>query len=328
MTRLNYSRFTKNFLFNRFSYGQMYAPLNAQIELTSHCNARCVFCSIWQKEYQKDLEPEMTTDEVKHIVDELDRLGVFVISWTGGEPTLRKDLPELINYAQKKGMMNAIATNGYYLYDMIKDGRLDGLEWIMVSLDWPMAEMHNKYRAIDVFDRAIKGIRAAVLRRKIVLISMVVTKENFKHMEDMCKLARSLGAIIEILPCEDIIREMDEKDHVVEEIDSFIPDLHEYAEEIRRLNHIYPNLITDTVTAMIIEAGGFGYQNVLHCTTAESYIFIRYNGEYVLPCKIHPIFKVDVKKRSLYDVYHSAEARKIMDKKDTFPFCKGCRLGC
>lgn len=148
------------------------------------------------------------------------------------------------------------------------------------------------------------------------------------YMEDMCKMARELGAMLEMLPCEDIIQEMNDEEPVVNEIESFIPDLHYWAKEIRRLNRIYPNLLTDDVTAMVIEAGGFGNQEILHCTTAESYLFVRYNGEFVLPCKLHPILRVDVKKHSLYDAYYSVEARKIMDQKDYFPFCKGCRIGC
>jgi MoaA/NifB/PqqE/SkfB family radical SAM enzyme len=328
MTRLDYSRFAKNFLKRIGSYGYLYSPLNAQIEITSRCNARCVFCSIWQKEYQKDLDQEMTTDQIKRIIDDFSRLGVMVLSFTGGEPTLRKDLPELLRYSRSKGIMNAMATNGFLLYDMIKKGQLDGVEWIMVSLDWPDAARHNKYRQLEVFDRAIKGIRAAQLERKQVLISTVITKENINYMEEMCKLARNIGVMIEMLPCEDIIRETEKMDHVVNEIESFIPDLSQYANEIRRLNRIYPNLMTDDVTAMVIEAGGFGYQKILRCVMAESYLFVRYNGEVVFPCKLHPVLKVDVTKQSLYDVYYSLEARKIMDKKDDFPFCKGCRFGC
>ena len=327
MTRLNYLRFAKNFTINNFSYNYLYSPLNAQIELTLRCNARCVFCSIWEPDFQEELEKEMKTDEIKHIIDELHELGVQVVNFTGGEPTLRKDLSELISYTAEKNMMPTLATNGYLLYDLIKSGKLKDLEFVMVSLDWPIAEKHDKYRGIKIFDRAIKAIKAVVLERKTALISMVVTKENIEHMEDMCKLAYKLGAMIEILPCEDIIREQDSA-HSVEIIDDFLPDIRQYSSEIRRLVKIYPNIITDIITADIIEAGGFGNQDLLHCATAQAFVVINYKGEVVFPCKIHPILKVDVRKHSLKDVYFSYEAKKIMEMKDSFPFCKGCRLGC
>ncbi|WP_457559290.1 radical SAM protein [Candidatus Harpocratesius sp.] len=327
MTRLNYFRFAKNFTLNNFSFNHIYKPLNAQIELTLKCNAQCVFCSIWHPDFQKELQEEMKTDEVKKIINDLHELGVQVVNFTGGEPTLRSDLPELISYVKRRGMMPTVATNGLSLYKWIKNSKFKDVELIMVSLDWPFPEKHDLYRGIHIFKQAIKGIRAAVLERKTVIISMVVTKENLQYMEEMSRLAKKLGAMIEMLPCENIIREQDTP-HVVENITSFIPDLHKYAQEIRRLVKKYPNILTDTITADIIEAGGFGYQNMLHCVSARAFLVINYKGEVVFPCKIHPILRINVKKQSLYDVYHSYEAKQIMDIKDGFPFCKGCRLGC
>ena len=223
--------------------------------------------------------------------------------------------------------MPTIATNGLTLYDMVKSRKLDCVEWVMVSLDWPFAAKHDEYRGIKVFDAAVRGIKALVLQRKAAQISTVITKENLPYMEEMCKFAHKLGAMIEMLPCENIIREQDTA-HIVEEIDSFIPNLSVYSKEIHRLAKIYPNLITDNVTAKIIEARGFGNQNLLHCVSARSFLVINYKGELVLPCKVHPILKLSIKNRSLRDVYYSYEAKKIMDAKDSFPFCKGCRLGC
>ncbi|MHA1794597.1 MAG: radical SAM protein [Promethearchaeota archaeon] len=324
---MNYLRFAKNFTLNNFSFNHIYKPLNAQIELTLKCNAKCVFCSIWHPDFQQELAQEMKTNEVKRIIDELHKLDVQVVNFTGGEPTLRKDLPELISYTKQKGMMPTVATNGLLLYQLIKTQKFKDVELIMVSLDWPFAEKHDQYRGIPIFKQTIKGIRAAVLERKIVIISMVITKENLPYMEEMSKLAQKLGAMIEMLPCENIIREQDTP-HIVDDIFSFIPDLHKYAAEIRRLVKIYPNIITDTISADIIEAGGFGYQNLLHCVSARAFIVINYKGEVVLPCKIHPVLRVNVKKYPLCDVYHSYEAKQIMDMKDGFPFCKGCRLGC
>ena len=271
---------------------------------------------------------EMTTDEVKHVIRGFEELGVQVVSFTGGEPTLRKDFGELLQYTKDHGMMATMATNGYYLEEKIISGELDGAEWIMVSIDWPDAERHDKYRRIKVFDRAIRGIKAARRAGKIIIISTVVTKENIVIMDEMVKLAKDLDALIELLPCEDIIREQEGESHVVDEIDTYIPDIGQWAEEIRRLSKHNPHLITDTITTQIIEAGGFGNQDLLHCVMAQSFLTIKYNGEMIFPCKIHPILKVNVKDKRLWDVYYSSEAKKIIDMKDGFPFCKGCRLGC
>lgn len=304
-------------------------PLNGQIELTMRCNARCVFCSIWTKDFQKELDKEMTTAEVKRVIDGLDKLGVFVLNFTGGEPTLRSDLSELVTYASKKGMMVTIATNGFNLYEQLSKGNLTDAEMFMVSLDWP-DKRHDEYRGIPIFEKAIKGIRAAILLRKKVIISTVVTKDNIGYMEEMCQLAGKLGAIIELLPCEDIIRDMNNNSHHVHTIDNYIPDLNHWANEIHRLKAIYSHLSTDSVTANIIRNGGFGHPGIpIRCHVAQAFIFIRYNGEIVFPCKIHPIFKANVARNHDVDrVYNCSQVREIILKRDGFPFCKGCRLGC
>ena len=329
MTRLNYTRFAKNFFLNNFTHDHVMRPLNAQIELTMRCNARCVFCSIWTKEYQQELESEMTTEEVKRIIDDLDKLGVFVLNFTGGEPTLRKDLPELITYASKKGMMVTLATNGFKLFELLQEGKLNDIEFIMVSLDWP-DKRHDEFRGIPLFDKVIKGIRAAVLLRKKVLISTVITKQNFHVMEDMCKLAKSLGAMLELLPCEDIIRDMSNSSHKVDEINQFIPNLNRWANEILQLIPKYPNLTTDPTTVDIIRKGGFGHPGIpVRCHVAQAFVNIRYNGEMVFPCKIHPILRVNVSRQFHTDkIYHSGQVKKIILMRDGFHFCKGCRLGC
>ncbi|MHA1340485.1 MAG: radical SAM protein [Promethearchaeota archaeon] len=348
LSLLNYARFTGNFLINMVSRGlktyNTIRPLNAQIELTLRCNARCKFCSIWTKEYQKSLtDREMTTDEVKHVIDGLNRLKICVLSFTGGEPTLRDDLGELIDYAAKYGMMTGIATNGYYLEDLIKQGKLKNLETCMVSLDFPNANEHDENRGIKVFERALRGIRAARKSGIKVVISTTVTKNSLKYMEDMVKLATKLHCSIELLPCENIIREVADQKLEVQDIDKkYVPNLHLWAKEIRRLHQKYPALTTDLITASLIENGGFGragkfglreqylmwYVTYMPCHVASAYIFIKYNGDVVFPCKIHPILSVSALKYPLDKIYFSKEVREIQNKFDSFPFCKGCRLGC
>lgn len=319
-------------------------PLNAQIELTLRCNAKCHFCSIWTPDYQKSLtDREMTTDEVKRIIDGLDKLHITVLSLTGGEPTLRKDLGELVTYSAKKGMMPGIATNGFLLEKLCREGKLNDLVFCMVSVDFPTAEMHDENRGIKVFDRAVKGIKAATKLGIQVLISCTVTKNSIQYMEEMCKFALKHRCMIELLPCENIIREVSDIELEVQDIEEkYVPDLGEWASEIRRLKQKYPNLTTDPLTARVIENGGFGHDQefklrhrmfsweveFIPCHVASAYLFVKYNGDVVFPCKLHPILSVSALKYPIEKIYHAPEVREIQRKLDHFPFCKGCRLGC
>ncbi len=324
---MNYSRFIHNWLLSR--YARIPYPLNAQIELTARCNLHCKFCGITQnKELYKDRE--MTTEEIKRIVDQLVDLKITTISVTGGEPLLRKDCGEVISYIKKKGCIAALATNGWFLKERLRSGELNDLEYVMVSLDSVNPERHDEYRgAKGSWERAVEGIKEARSRHLTTIISSVITPENFHEMEGLAKLARELGCAIEIMPCEDIVREENGKTFRAPDIQKkhYLPSLRQWGRQIRYLIPRNPNLLTDYFTARIVEEGGFGHTS-FHCNVAKAYIFVRYNGEGNWPCKLHPVLRLNLLKYPINKVYRSKEIQDIQQKSDSFPFCKGCRLGC
>ncbi len=325
--KLNYSRFIHNWLLSR--YAGIPFPLNAQIELTARCNLQCRFCGITQnKELYKDRE--MTTEEIKRIVDQLVDLKITTISVTGGEPLLRKDCGEIISYIKKQGCIAALATNGWFLKERFLSGDLDDLEYVMVSIDSVDPARHDKYRgAKGSWERAVEGIKEARKRHISPIISSVITPENFHEMEGLAKLARELGCAIEIMPCEDIVREENGKTFRAPEIQKkhWLPNLRHWGRQIRYMIPRNPNLITDYFTARIVEEGGFGHTS-FHCNVAKAYIFVRYNGEGNWPCKLHPVLRLNLLKYPINKVYRSKEIQEIMKKSDSYSFCNGCRLGC
>lgn len=89
------------------------SPLQVDFDITMKCMYKCRHCNVAAG---KSLDNELTTDEIKKIIDELYMIGVCDLSLTGGEPLLRKDCLELLEYAsQKKGMMLTLNTNGLLL---------------------------------------------------------------------------------------------------------------------------------------------------------------------------------------------------------------------
>jgi MoaA/NifB/PqqE/SkfB family radical SAM enzyme len=276
----------------------------------------------------------MSTEQVKYLIDQLAELGVLALSFTGGEPTLRKDLPELVYHTGvNHGFMNGIATNGYFIPKMFKEHKLEGLDYIVLSLDYPSAEQHNKIRGIKVFDRVIESIRLAEENDVKPVISTVVMKKNFKYLKDMCDLAEKLNCALEMYPCEDIIRDYPDESYQIEGISDYIPDTSRWASIMRELKKYYKNILTDPVSIEVVEKGGFGgypryYQNILRCHVAEAYLFISHNGFLHFPCKIHPLQSFDALKNQIKEIYYSQEARDIMIMHDRYDFCNNCRLGC
>jgi len=325
-------RYIRNFALNKFTYKKV--PYSAQIELTLRCNATCPFCSIHL--IPKHLKSnEMTTHHIKSLIDQISELGVNALSFTGGEPTLRKDLPELVYHAGiVHDFINGIATNGYLMPQLLKEkNRMEGLDYILLSLDYPTAELHNKKRGIKVFDRVMETITLSNKRDISVIISTVVMKDNIQFLENICELAENLNCSIELFPCEDIIRDHRNFQYKVNNIEDLIPDLSVWAKLIRSLRSKYKNILTDPISINVVEKGGFGgapeyYQTSLRCHVAEAYLFVRYDGFIDYPCKIHPIKSFHTLKDTINNIYYSSEVREIMKQHDTYDFCDQCRLGC
>jgi len=328
----NWLRYVRNFTLNKFTGTKV--PYSAQIEVTLRCNAYCSFCSIPM--LSKSLKDnEMGTEQIKNLIDQISKLGINALSFTGGESTLRNDLPELIYHTGVvHDLMNGVATNGFLMPKLLREnGKLEGLDYILLSLDYPNAELHNKMRGIKIFDKVLQTIDLANKRNIKVIISTVVMKDNLHLLGNLCELAESLDCSIELFPCEDIIREFPNKSYFVEDIEKVIPDISTWANLIRSLRTKFKNILTDLVSVEIIEKGGFGgypsyNQKILRCHVAEAYLFIRNDGFIDYPCKFHPIMSFNALKLPISEIYNSKNARTIMGRHDTYKFCNGCRVGC
>jgi MoaA/NifB/PqqE/SkfB family radical SAM enzyme len=277
----------------------------------------------------------MTTHQITSLIDQISGLGVNALSFTGGEPTLRNDLPELVYHAGVvHDFMNGIATNGYLMPQFLKEkSRLEGLDYILLSLDYPTAELHDKKRGIKAFDRVMETIALSNKRDISVIISTVVMKDNMRFLDNICELAENLNCSIELFPCEDIIRDHRNFQYKINNIEDMIPDLSVWAKLLHSLRSKYKNILTDPISINVVEKGGFGgapeyHQTSLRCHVAEAYLFVRYDGFIDYPCKIHPVKSFNALKDTIDNIYYSSEVREIMKKHDTYDFCDKCRLGC
>jgi len=125
--------------------------------ITRRCNLKCVHCYA----HAKDLpfENELTTDEGKALLDDLAGFGVPVVLFSGGEPLMREDLPELAAYAVEKKMRAVISTNGTLIPpDTAKTLKSIGLSYVGISLDG-METVNDRFRAVKgAFRMAMEGI--------------------------------------------------------------------------------------------------------------------------------------------------------------------------
>ncbi|MDM8542853.1 12,18-didecarboxysiroheme deacetylase [Desulfococcaceae bacterium HSG9] len=125
--------------------------------ITRRCNLKCVHCYAHAKD--QSFADELTTAEGKRLLDDLALFGAPVVLLSGGEPTVRKDLPELAAYAVEKGMRAVISTNGTLITrELAETLKAIGLSYVGVSLDG-MKTVNDKFRGMaGSFDAALKGI--------------------------------------------------------------------------------------------------------------------------------------------------------------------------
>ncbi len=167
------------------------APFQVVWDITYACNLRCKHCYATAG---KQLPDELSTDEALEVVDKLDRLGVTIISFSGGEPLVRKDFFEITSYAAEKGLYVAVATNGTLINEeMAKKMKEHGIRYVQISLDG-MRETHDAFRGIKgAFDRAVEGIKNCVKEGFFVNVSMTVTRFNYNEVSKVIELCEELG---------------------------------------------------------------------------------------------------------------------------------------
>jgi len=171
---------------------QLNAPISVSVQITSSCNARCLHCFLFAPQQSVN---ELSTEEWKQVIDELHELNVFGISFTGGEPLLREDLEELIQYSEKYDIDASIQTNGYGLTDdRIEKLLFAGLKGVYLSLDGLDEETHDFFRGLKgLYQRVIHAIEVLVRQKVTLQINTTLTKLNRHQIPELINHLNELG---------------------------------------------------------------------------------------------------------------------------------------
>ena len=166
------------------------APYRMDLALTYRCNVECGHCYNQRRESE-----ELDSSDWKKILRTLWDHGVPHVDFTGGEPTLREDLPELIEYAEDLGMITGLLTNGVRLADENFVGRLKeaGLDYVQVTLESQHPQIHNRMVGSDAFAKTVRGIQNAVARKIHVLTNSTITADNRHELPGLAPFLKSLG---------------------------------------------------------------------------------------------------------------------------------------
>ncbi len=169
-----------------FGKSEIKYPVLSEIALTYRCNNRCKFCYAYSPYRESG---EMTTDEVKRVIDIIaDDAHVPSLSFTGGEPTLRDDLFELIRYGRQKGLRMNLITNGRRCADPDFVQRLveAGLNSAQVSVEGPDAETHDGIVGVrGAFEQTVKGVKNLRATDIYTHCNTTICRPNVDRLEDL-----------------------------------------------------------------------------------------------------------------------------------------------
>jgi AdoMet-dependent heme synthase len=166
-------------------------PLSVQLDLTYRCNERCVHCYLDHHDHG-----EMTTAEIKDLLDQMADAGVFYLTISGGEIMMRRDFFEILEYARMRTFCVKLKTNGILIRKKEADRiKALGVETVQISIYSHIPEVHDAITKLPgSLEQSIEAIRLLQARGLHVVVANVLMTQNVNDYLAVRALAAELGA--------------------------------------------------------------------------------------------------------------------------------------
>lgn len=178
------------------------API-VNLYINRRCNSRCVTCDVWKRPAGGE---ELTAEEILGLIPPMRRLKTRLVSISGGEPTLRGDLEEIIAGFSAAGIAVHINTNALDIGRGRAESLADaGLNVVYVSCDHPDREGYEKIRGVDGLERVAAAVEhfRSVPRPPAVGINVTVSRLNQDSLERLADLCAGWGVRkIQFMPAQ------------------------------------------------------------------------------------------------------------------------------
>ena len=309
--------------------GEKLGPFKLMLSPTDHCNLRCRTCWRLEKSGRYD---EMSGEEMKRIMREAREIGTKVLDLTGGgEPFLRKDMIDLMEYGKKLGFFCTLTTNGTLLNEE-KIERIVNIGWddICFSLDGASKKTNDYIRGEGTYEKVIHTIKKfQEVKRKmgkekpILRLSTVITSKNYEELEGIIELASELG--VKAIYFSPLFEWESNKELWVRgvEEDRMKRCLKE-AEEVAK------DLGIDTNLRYLLEFGVLEHEKPKFCFAPWYMLFINASGEAMVCCTLATLhFNIvgNIKERSLEELWFGERMeafRKRVKEGKLFKECERC----
>jgi MoaA/NifB/PqqE/SkfB family radical SAM enzyme len=243
------------------------API-IQLQYDYRCNMKCSFCSIQKMQNKK--RRSLNPIDVKNICNQADELGLYRIVITGGEPTIIKDLEEIVQAIDTKRFFINMDSNGYLLNeDKIKYLKKIGIDRIQLSIDNLYPEDHDSFRCIKgSHERCMKAVDYCINNNMGIFIQTVVTKQRLHSKEfiDFIEYFNNKGVMVFITFSKPVGLFENHLDEMINEDDL------RFEEELEKIYNVCTHLTP-----------GYGANLERHCVAAKNIFSITAYGD-CIPC--------------------------------------------
>lgn len=174
---------------------------NIRISLTQRCNLNCIYCH--REGHIDRFDREFSPSEVERVMKVAASLGINRVKLTGGEPTLRGDLVEVVKHIGSVTGIDEISmtTNGILLEGLADDLKKAGLKRVNVTIDSLTSDTYMKITGRDFLDEAKRGVEAAVSAGLTpVKINFVVLRSiNDSEVQDLINFSSETRSILQLI---------------------------------------------------------------------------------------------------------------------------------
>ena len=296
------------------------APYRMDLALTYRCNNACAHCyNARSRSY-----PELSAEKWFSIIDRLWDLGIPHLVFTGGEPTLYKDLPSLIGYAEKKGQITGLNTNGRklgdpdYLHQLINAG----LDHIQITFESSDAEVHDQMVCHSgAWNETLAGLKNALANHKYVMTNTTMLKNNIHTIPNTLQVLGDLG--VKTIGLNALIYSGHGKTVGTGLAES---DLLPLLETAKRITHEYgQKLIWYTPTQYCNFDPVANDLGVKGCTAALYNMCIEPNGD-VIPCQSYYESLGNFLTQEWNSIWNHDLSKSLRERKYLSEKCSGCSI--
>ncbi|MBI2252451.1 MAG: putative heme d1 biosynthesis radical SAM protein NirJ2 [Armatimonadetes bacterium] len=306
-------------------------PVLISWNVTRACNLNCLHC---YRDAGTREEDELTLEQGKKLIREIAQVGFKLIVLSGGEPLMREDIYELINYAKDCNLRVVLGTNGILITkDAAQKLKLSGTSRVGISLDSINEKSHDEFRMqIGAFRGALEGMKNCQEAGLEFQIHTTVRERNMSEIEEITDLAQNLKAkahhIFFLVPTGRAANIKEEELKALEHEKL----LRKIVEKQRKIKiELKPTCAPQFMR--IAKQKGIDMRFSRGCLTGVSYCVIIPNGD-VHPCPYLPIKIGNVKEKSFIEIWNDSEIFKALRTKEFGgrcavceyePICGGCR---